>query len=71
MKRLQSMQQQTLRDKISKLKENLEIEGKVSKKIQAFITAKKKEIETINDARDHLRETKNAKIAKDKEEIEQ
>ena len=59
MKRLQSMQQQTLRDKISKLKDNLEIEGKVSKKIQAFITAKKKEIETKNDARDKLRETKN------------
>ena len=35
------MEQQTLRDKIQKLKDNLEIEGKVSKKIQSFIGAKK------------------------------
>ena len=70
MKRLQSMEQQTLRDKIQKLKDNLEIEGKVSKKIQSFIGAKKSQIITKYEALDQKRENCNKKIAEDKEDIE-
>ena len=64
------MEQQTLRDKIQKLKDNLEIEGKVSKKIQSFIGAKKSQIITKYEALDQKRENCNKKIAEDKEDIE-
>ena len=59
-----------MRDKIQKLKENLDIEAKVSRKIQSFISTKKKEIESKYNALDSKRENCIKDITTEKEKVE-
>lgn len=69
MARLNSIQETGLRDRITYLKEQLEVEKQVKDKIESFINRKKTEIENMADERDKLREKRLEEMLNHKEEI--
>jgi len=64
------MKETQLQDEIQKIKDNLEIEKLVSKKITDFIEKKRQIIETKTEKRDKLRETNINKLSEDKQDTQ-
>jgi hypothetical protein len=70
-KRIQTMEQTKLRNQIDELKQNIEIEKLVSKKIQDFISNKKEQVDKVEKSRTDLRDEKIKLYQADKEKIDE
>lgn len=65
------MEQTKLRNQIDELKQNIEIEKLVSKKIQDFISNKKEQVDKVEKSRTDLRDEKIKLYQADKEKIDE
>lgn len=64
------MKETKLRNQIDELKQNIDIEGLVSKKVQDYISNKKLKIDADDKDRNELREQKIKIFNEEKEELE-